>query len=453
MAQHTVIIHGWSDCSASFVDIKRFLISNGIGNVDTIYYADYESREDNLTFEDVIDGLNDQFHTRGLIDAEGNGNLDVIVHSTGGLVIRHWIARYYGHQPEKCPIKNLIMLAPANFGSPLARRGKSFLGSLVKGRWQVGDLFEAGRQLLDGLEIASPYQWTLAEKDLLTADRYYDHDRIRLTILVGLDDYQGLRGWVNKPGTDGTVVIAGTTLNSLKATLDFSNPNAPLNWKTETEVGNFAFGVLAGYNHGSIVGAFADFATHPQSSVLQYTLQALRIQDDAKFEVHRRTLDQETDKSYQVRPVPRYQQFIVHAIDDQAVSIRDFTIEFAVRRVDPSGVAGDEDVELSQQVHEALTPEFYTNSVDSSHRRFLVDIAQVKNMIPGGHRLYMSLYVPSIDKGIRYDTDNIQQVMIYDPAGGSDLRKLFYLNTTTLMELVVNRKNEYVLVGTEPKKH
>lgn len=38
----TVIIHGWSDCSDSLVDLKKFLVSNGMGDVRTIYYADYE---------------------------------------------------------------------------------------------------------------------------------------------------------------------------------------------------------------------------------------------------------------------------------------------------------------------------------------------------------------------------------------------------------------------------
>jgi len=70
MGATTLIIHGWSDCSASFVDMKKRLIERGVGEVDTILYGDYESREDNITFNDVIDGLNEQMIEKGLIERE-----------------------------------------------------------------------------------------------------------------------------------------------------------------------------------------------------------------------------------------------------------------------------------------------------------------------------------------------------------------------------------------------
>ncbi|CAI2718924.1 protein of unknown function [Nitrospina watsonii] len=171
----TLIIHGWSDCSTSFKKLKQFLIDNQVGTVQTILYADYESREDNITFNDVVDGLNDQMIENGIIDADGNKlkDVNVIVHSTGGLVIRHWIWQYYHEHIDDCPVKRLLMLAPANFGSPLAHRGKSFLGSLFKGRWKIGDMLEVGRNLLNGLELASPYQWDLSHQDVLVDHSYY----------------------------------------------------------------------------------------------------------------------------------------------------------------------------------------------------------------------------------------------------------------------------------------
>lgn len=197
MSTYTLIIHGWSDCSSSFVALKKQLQKHGVGDVDNILYGDYQSREDNITFNDVIDGLNDQMIEKGLISPDGKkiADLNIVVHSTGGLVIRHWIWRYYSHRIDECPVKRILMLAPANFGSPLAHRGKSFLGRLVKGRWKVGDLLEVGRKLLDGLELASPYQWQLAHHDLFTDNTsYYNRNQIQLTILTGIEDYTGLRG-------------------------------------------------------------------------------------------------------------------------------------------------------------------------------------------------------------------------------------------------------------------
>src|SRR5688500_17382935 len=227
MATKTVIIHGWSDCSDSFQRIKSLLRAEGL-NPETILYADYASREDDLTYNDAVDGLFDAFIDQGVIDKAGNAlvDLNVIVHSTGGLVVRHFIAWLYArHGPmSRCPTKAIVMLAPANFGSPLAHRGKSFLGSLVKGRWKVGDLLEVGRRFLDGLELGSPFQWRLAHEDLLLDKPLYRAAGIQVTVLVGVKDYEGVRGWVNKPGTDGTVVIAGTSIDTAKLVLDFCHP-------------------------------------------------------------------------------------------------------------------------------------------------------------------------------------------------------------------------------------
>ncbi len=44
-----------------------------------------------------------------------------MVHSAGGPVIRHRIWRYYAGRIGECPVENLVMLAPANFGSPLVQ--------------------------------------------------------------------------------------------------------------------------------------------------------------------------------------------------------------------------------------------------------------------------------------------------------------------------------------------
>lgn len=469
MTRRIVILHGWSDCSESFVHVKAFLRVNGIGDVSTIYYADYESREDNITFEDIAGGLNDELRAQGVIDAVGHGDFNVVVHSTGGLVIRHWIWRYYHDRLDECPVKNLVMLAPANFGSPLAHRGKSFLGQLFKGRWKIGDFLEVGRQLLDGLELGSSYQWQLAHRDLLGADAFYDAETIRLTVLVGLDDYTGLRGWVNKPGTDGTVVIAGTPLNSIKVRLDFTNPDVPLRWTTQTQHGLFGFGALRGYDHGSIVDTFANHRAEPEQPVLVHALRALQVRSAAEFRSHCEELRQATRANYDSvsyedpTEIPRrFQQFLLHAIDDQGASIRDFTVEFFVRRSDRAEERKTLTTqrttrlerELSDRVHGLLTSEFHTFSRDSSYRRLLVDVKTVQEVIPPGHLLAMRICVPRVDRGIYYDTRNMQDIVLWEPGTSTNKAPAFFFsNTTTLIELVVDRVTQYVTLATTPRTH
>lgn len=474
MRDYTLIIHGWSDCSKSFVEMKKMLQKKEIGDVDSILYGDYQSREDNITFNDVIDGLNDQMIERGLIEPDGKKkvNLNVIVHSTGGLVIRHWIWRYYAHRIEECPVKRVVMLAPANFGSPLAHRGKSFLGRLVKGRWKVGDLLEVGRQLLNGLELASPYQWELAHRDLFSSSNcYYCSDQIQLTILTGINDYAGMRGWVNKPGTDGTIVISGASLNSVKLKLDFSDPSNPHQWNELDTAKDFIFGVLPDLDHGSIVGRFTD----EKALVVELTTEALQIETPGEFDTFKKHVQKITDDTYKdhyekdENKYSRYQQFLIHAVDDHGAPVRDYTFEFDVYKVDKAeaGLVSSQSYfnnlerDYSSRFQSLLLSQVHSHTHDSSFRRLLVNINLLNKLIEetrerlGEFVLIMRIFVPEIDKGIYYDVDSLQNIVIFRTNEKDTKEKvptLFYANTTTLLELHINRKTKYVRIAPEPVK-
>lgn len=478
MPTSTVIIHGWSDCSASFAGLKKYLQHKRIGDVKSIYYGDYESREDNITFDDIADGLNDEFRRLGFIDEEGCAkpgvSMNVVVHSTGGLVIRHWMWRYYlrdGCRHDVCPVKRIVMLAPANFGSPLAHRGRSFLGSLVKGRWKVGDLWEVGRNLLEGLELASPFQWSLAHGDLLCSDALYGRDRTQVTVLVGADDYDGLRGWVNKAGTDGTVVIAGTSLDSLKLTLDCCKPAKangeyePYAWSQAKPVDDFAFGVLPGLDHGTIV---SDIENGDRGVIGPYIARALSTRSAAEFHDFQGDLEAATAHTYRTTGKKAYQQFIVRAVDDFDRPIRDYTIEFYILRasrktdgvVGGAGVRGAER-DLTDKANELMTGEFHPHSADPSCRRFLVCPADVKALMKLAKErlgedavLSMRVFVPKIDGGIKYDVTRLQNIVLADTSDKKSPATPSFLfeNTTTLLELRINRVCSYCTVDIQPKR-
>lgn len=465
---YTLIIHGYSDCSKSFIKLKNFLIGRQVGEVRTILYVNYQSREDDLTLNDVADGLNEKLIEQGLIRQDGTSDntFNIIVHSTGGLVIRHWIACYYGdrNRIENCPVKKIIMLAPANFGSPLAHRGKSFLGSLVKGRWEVGDFLEVGRNILGSLELASPFQWELAHRDLLVPAPWYNRDQIQLTILVGLEDYEGLRGLVNAPGTDGTVVIAGTCLDTAKITLDFCKPRAsyqdyqPFVWAVTDPVSDFAFTILPGFNHGSIVSKIEEEGENLVSGLI---LKALR-QDRDSFGEFIQELDQLRTETYANSENPVYQQFIIRAIDDLGGAVKDFNLEFNLlkcERIDDHLVVKDrkrftaKEEKLSGRLQAIMSAGFYTHSKDSSYRRMLVNLAELNALMEEAKKTLKSevavtarIYLPNVEKGIRYRKDRLQNVLLFASPEENNL-SFIYPNTTTLIEMRVDRYNEYVDVG------
>src|SRR5207245_2308666 len=123
-------LHGWSDTSKSFLTLRDFLTGNGYPTAQ-IWLGDYVSMDDDVRVEDV--GKRMESVIRAAISANKlTVPFDLIVHSTGGLVAREWLSRYYP-DGAGAPIKRLIMLAPANFGSRLATLGKSMIGRVAKG--------------------------------------------------------------------------------------------------------------------------------------------------------------------------------------------------------------------------------------------------------------------------------------------------------------------------------
>jgi triacylglycerol esterase/lipase EstA (alpha/beta hydrolase family) len=113
-----VILHGWSDSSASFKDLAQWLKQNGFNVVD-IYLGDYLSMNDEITLFDLAAAFGRALKNHNI--PQNRFSFDAIVHSTGGLVMREYLRQVCAGDPSKTPVKHLCMLSPANFGSPLAR--------------------------------------------------------------------------------------------------------------------------------------------------------------------------------------------------------------------------------------------------------------------------------------------------------------------------------------------
>jgi hypothetical protein len=64
------------------------------------------------------------------------------------------------------------------------------------------------------------------------------------------------------------------------------------------------------------------------------------------------------------------------------------------------------------------------------------------------------VYVPEISKGIQYKVKNLENVVIFDSSAlNNEVPNFFFENTTTFVELQVDRFNRHVRIGTEFFKH
>src|SRR4051812_47997663 len=182
MATKLLIVHGYSDGSTSFTALGDFLVNAGAYRREDVFYLNYSSMDDEATFRDFADKLDADYRARF-----AGERIDVICHSTGSLVVRAWLAMHAVRSSQRaldedCPVDRLVCLAPANFGSDLAKMGQSFLGkfrsTFFNQNSHRGDTLESGKNVLHGLEPASPFQWELSfEYDLHTRHTYFCADR------------------------------------------------------------------------------------------------------------------------------------------------------------------------------------------------------------------------------------------------------------------------------------
>ncbi|MBM3855337.1 MAG: alpha/beta hydrolase, partial [Verrucomicrobia bacterium] len=242
-----VILHGWSDTSASFTALRNYVASLDLGTPVVINLADYVSMDDAVRFDDLVAGMQRAWLKVGLPLAPRA--VDAIVHSTGGLVIRDWLDTHFA--PDASPVHRLLMLAPANFGSHLAHKGHSFIGRVVKG-FKSDKPFQTGLRLLKGLELASPYTWQLALRDRFGSANRFEPGRVLCTVLVGNVGYSGIAAAANEDGSDGTVRASTANLNCARLSIDFSSdPLNPVVSAVRRSGGRTAFRILDGDNHST----------------------------------------------------------------------------------------------------------------------------------------------------------------------------------------------------------
>lgn len=248
MRNPIVILHGWSDNNSSFKALAHFLKTRFGEAVQPLYLADWLSMHDEVNYADLAQAMQKAWLALGLPTAPQSVN--IVVHSTGALVARHWFTQYYSASSN--PIKRFVQLAPANFGSHLAHKGRSFYGRAVKGWNQPG--FQTGAAVLTGLELASDYTRMLAQRDLFAADTWYGAGKMLTTIFIGDTGYSGISAIANETGSDGTVRICGANLNCryLSLALDEQQQLIPgsLSWRNSK--GAIAFSVLPTENHSTI---------------------------------------------------------------------------------------------------------------------------------------------------------------------------------------------------------
>ena len=211
-----VFVHGWSVTSTATYGamprrVQEAARAAGLSlTVHDIHLSEYVSFDDAVTMGDLVRGFDHALRDLHL----PTGSFACITHSTGGPVVREWLRAQRDAPGSYSAIRlsHLVMLAPANFGSALARLGKSTLGRLKA--WFNG--VEPGQRILDWLELGS------AASLALNLDHIHGIDPATqsqfLFVLTGdrpdRSLYDHLNSYTGEDGSDGVIRIASANLNA-----------------------------------------------------------------------------------------------------------------------------------------------------------------------------------------------------------------------------------------------
>lgn len=370
MPNPLVILHGYSDTSDSFQPLADALGASLGVQPAVISLGEYVTLNDYVSYVDLLAGLEKAWSDHGLPRTEGS--VDMVVHSTGALVARQWLDWLTKSQNAPCPVKRLCMLAPANFGSPLAHKGQSFIGRVVKGSQANSDgPLQSGREVLKGLELASPFTWNLAGSDLFGPNTIYKTGRCLCTVLVGNKGYDGLAAMANEDGSDGTVRVSTANLNCARLMMDFTaDPQNPVS-KLESSTATAAFGFLEKYNHSTV--ALKETPPSLRQPLVDLITGALTV-DDAGFKAWCDKLDAITAATTDKQDA--YQNTVVHCVDDVGESgrpVKDYIVEFY--EDDKDGGA------LAKFFHTTALENVHNYADDPSFRSLYVNVSKLKKRI------------------------------------------------------------------------
>ena len=479
MPRPLLLIHGYSATGLAFDTLKQMLRDRGVA-AEMLNVGNYISLNNEITIRDIAEGLERAIE---LVPAlNGAAEFDAIVHSTGMLVVRAWLA----HQraaPESNTrlkrLKHLVGVAPATWGSPQAQMGRTWLGALVKGDHTPGpDFLNAGDQILDGLELGSRFTWDLAHMDLLGEKPYFGTgpDTPYVTVFIGNTPYTGLSSVANAPGTDGTVRWSGCGLNTRKITLDLTRtPVGPDGKPTQrVTLSEWAAGtrldvpILAveGKDHATLIAdpdlgmvdRIASFLELNSADGFTAWLAEAKVwADPAKQKM---LLDPGAAaaglagsfKQYfghlfhlGEKPLEGWQQFVIHARDEHNDPVTDYLLQVFRLEGEPGKEEWTECEEMYSDVHAYKTDP----SFRCIHVRLPAGISE--SQVPMQIRIKASTGTEIVTyQGYGSDQAGSTAVqpmradsepVIFDITGGlgGGNGSLFHPFTTTLVEIILNR--------------
>lgn len=341
-----IFIHGWSVTSKdTYGELPEALAQRAGGyglNLDIrhIYLGRYISFHDEVTLDDVARAMEHALRTDIPDNEDGRRAFSCVTHSTGGPLVRLWVDTFYGAGAlGKCPLRHLVMLAPANHGSALAILGKGRLGRIQA--WYGG--VEPGQGVLNWLCLGSDGAWALQQSYLgygREGTKFYPFVLSGETIDAKFYDF--LNSYLVEKGSDGVVRLAAANLNYAYIKLRQSNAT----WgnggqatrldvmNDELRPGESAFAVIPNASHsGARIGIMRSVTREnaAKKPVVDIILKCLQVKSKGDYQKACRELASFTEETQQYNAreiydgtVRRFIMFVFRVRDEEGRVIDDY---------------------------------------------------------------------------------------------------------------------------------
>jgi len=341
-----VFVHGWSVTNTNtYGGLPAALSKNAPAGADIrvehLYLGKYVSFADEINVDDIARGMQHAVNSEIIPKLAKGERFSCITHSTGGPVVRKWIDIFFKDRLDHCPLRHLVMLAPANHGSALAQLGK---GRLSRMKFFIGGV-EPGAGVLDWLELGSDQSWELnmswLDYNCLNAGLY-------TFVLTGqsIDHrfYDNINSYTGEQGSDGVVRAAAANMNY--GLIRVVQQDGEFGFEGQKQPEKFAFGVLPGRSHsGEDMGIMRsvkpdDDGSHP---TVRWVLRCLTIDSAESYTDLLQELNGLTDNT-QVNErerkstelfifertfvTDRYCMLVIRVIDDRNNDLSDYDVIF-----------------------------------------------------------------------------------------------------------------------------
>ncbi len=279
MPTKVFLVHGWSANETTTYQALHIVLASHGYEVHEVYLGRYVSLDNEVEIRDIARAMHDELrrpHCLG--EGPWETPFHIITHSTGALVVKHWIVHHYvGTHAEKKPLGSVVFLAGPHFGSRLAHHGRSML---AHARYR-GD---TGKRILEGLELGSAFSWQSNGEWLDPA--HWQAKGTRPYCLIGDRVQRHLFGSRIFPagfekGSDMVVRVPAGNLNFARYAIDLSTGQS----KKLGAIDGVPFGALAEYTHSGpntgVMNSITTRATPEGHEALRLILRCLAVRRTA----------------------------------------------------------------------------------------------------------------------------------------------------------------------------